>query len=653
MNRTFNEFENSQNNNGPISAVDMENIQNNNAVDYIANRNEINIVIDPSPHAINRNLVEVNRASCSNSTNMNATAAPAAAAAASSSANIEVSVPMTMSEYEHIASVSGFEPYYKLNEFNDYHLGESPAASVSLNNYIDLTESDDPKCPEDDDEEDEDDADDDELSNHNDLVGTVATEVICHRAEAKMATCEQISQPKMNSMEIVTSVDDDAISVEEALRALDIAISGGESIFSDYQDDTSSDESDNECQATHLPKEEIEKIDAQSIELIKNVDAKDKISKNEAELDAKNHCDIPIIKHSREYVYDIAKELVDSVLEECTEKISLIPSHSVEDVQVINNNESHALSDMNDVAAESIATTTTITAAAAATDQINRPIQTTDLDDSMDDMFEIGKLQASTPCHKTNVNYQREKNQAGVNLFQTLAEVSENNLTHDGVEPLQESHTQIACATFEVQPIEKQLASTFVKNDDKTFVQNEDKTFVKNDDNTFVACDDKKFVSPDCLHETFNVEINKVKPQIDVPTINPTIKIDKEEVNSDDLTTITPMNTPIELNYVGETWDQFVSKSMNKKPIDLQEKSNEQTSTTQNAVLTVNNAKNPWFLHMPQSDDTFNVNDNDYSNYDGTDEESESMEENAELLSLTFDALRKQLADVLPQATGS
>ncbi|XP_059607479.1 uncharacterized protein LOC132255444 isoform X2 [Phlebotomus argentipes] len=45
------------NNNGPISPADMENIENNNAGDYIANRNEIGVLVEPSINAIYRNIV--------------------------------------------------------------------------------------------------------------------------------------------------------------------------------------------------------------------------------------------------------------------------------------------------------------------------------------------------------------------------------------------------------------------------------------------------------------------------------------------------------------------------------------------------------------------------------------------------------------------
>lgn len=137
MNRTFNDFENSQNNNGPISVVDMENIQNNNAMDYIPNRNEINIIVEPAPQSINRNLVELNGG---NRNSMNAT----------TSTTVDQFVPTpSITEYEHVASNSDFD--YQLNEFNECHIDQTlpyysgtPAASESLNNYIELEEEQDP-----------------------------------------------------------------------------------------------------------------------------------------------------------------------------------------------------------------------------------------------------------------------------------------------------------------------------------------------------------------------------------------------------------------------------------------------------------------------------------------------------------------------------
>lgn len=590
MDRTFNDFENSQNTNGSILFADVGNIQNNNAANYIPNENEINIMIDPSLDDNKRNFIEKSRGNINNEYNasMNATAAYR---------KIDLSVPFPVFECERVADLKDFKAYYPMNELNEFHPGEPSAPSESLNNYIDLTESDD-QCP-----------NEDEQSDFDQMASIVVTKTIYH------ATYDHISQTKSNDLE-PNSVDDGEISVEEALRALDFAISGGESIFSDSEYDNSSDESIKEFEETNLPKQS-EQLEKKSIEQIETVGAKDNFSGNEHKMDIENDCGVSNIEHSRKYVYQFAKELVDSVLEECAEKVSPM-IYSVWNDENVPKNESHV--------------------------SVNGKIQSNDLNDSMEDIFVVGKVQASTPCHKINVNCQRENNRLGVNLFQALDEVNESNLSQDGIKPMLESQTHILGATFELEPVEKQLASTFVKTDDQTFNFVEIQlapTFVKNEAQNL-----------ECTEETFNIESGVVKPQNYVPPISPTIIIDKEEVNSDDLTTITPMNTPIELNYADATWDQFISKNMNKKCINLQEMAAKKQATTGNDALTIGNPKSPWFLHLPQSNDTFNMNDTEYSNSQFTDDESGSVEENEELLSLTFDALRKQLADVLPQASG-
>lgn len=81
----------------------------------------------------------------------------------------------------------------------------------------------------------------------------------------------------------------------------------------------------------------------------------------------------------------------------------------------------------------------------------------------------------------------------------------------------------------------------------------------------------------------------------------------QDEIVSDDLNTITPVNTPIEPNYNKETWDKITDQQRMED--------------------------NGWFLH-PQAVEEFG-NDEDENNEDN--------------LELTFDMLRKQLAEVLPQ----
>lgn len=588
VNRTFDDFENSPNTNGSILFADVGNIHSNNAANYIPNENDINIVIDTSLDENNRNFIEKNHGDINDGNN-----------ATVAYGDVDLSIPMPAFQCERIADVKELQTYYAMNELNEYHPGKLSAASESLNNYIDLTEPNDQKCP-----------NDDEQSDVDEMASIVVTETICH------PTYDQISQKKSNDLD-PNSVDDGEISVEEALRALDFAISGGESIFSDSEYDSSSDESPKEFEETILPKQS-EQMERKSIDVIETVGAKDKFSENDYKVDIENESGVSNVEYSRTYVYQFAKELVDSVLEECTEKVSPM-MHPVWNDENVPKNESHVSEDGK--------------------------MQSDDFNDSMEDIFVVGKVQASTPCHKINVNCQREKNRLGVNLFHALDEVNESNLSgEDGVRPIQESQAHMLGATFELEPVERQLASTFVKTDDQTFNLVENQLAA-----TFVKTEPQHL---ECIEETFNIESGVVKPQIDVPPISPTIIIDKEEVNSDDLTTITPMNTPIELNYVDTTWDQFVSKNMNKKCMDVEEMADKKQETIVNDALTIGNPKNPWFLHLPQSNDTFNMNDTEYSNGNFTDDESGSVEENAELLSLTFDALRKQLADVLPQASG-
>lgn len=624
---SHNEFENNQNNNGPISVVDMENIQNNNAMDYIANRNEINIVVEPSPHTINRNLLEI-------SDNMNATA----------STTVEQFVPTPIAiECENVACNSDFD--YQLNEFDECHIDQTlpyfskvATASESLNNYIDLDE------------------DTDGYINH--AFHEKSSSEINIEIDDEMSKSISDRNVEINQQD---SNNDDAINIEEALRALDFAISGGEAIHLDFQDTYSSDESENDSETNEVRPIAVEEkyqplqneleedqrstssikfevIECTSIELIEN--AKDRIKLNEAEKLAENTCcnTIANIEHSREYLSEVAKELVDGVLEECTERISLMThqphgasNENIIDVQIDECSNANISTNSNaDVNAD----------ADADTIVKMEKTQLSDLDDSMDETFVIGKLEASTPCHKNFATRQDANIQHRMNLFQTLDEVNESALSTDGgVVPLQTTYTQLACTTFEIQPEKNQLASTFVKNDDDHLIDN-DKTFVKSDDQTFIAA------SNSVPQNKLNGDGNEVKLQ----NVMPRIKIDKEETNSDDLTTITPMNTPIELNYVGESWDQFISKSMSKK---MQEKDNELLENTTTNVPNMSNSKNSWFLHPSQPNDTFDVNNTDYSNYDGMDEDMESDEENQELLSLTFDTLRKQLADVLPQASGT
>ena len=145
--------------------------------------------------------------------------------------------------------------------------------------------------------------------------------------------------------------------------------------------------------------------------------------------------------------------------------------------------------------------------------------------------------------------------------------------------------------------------------------------------------------------------------------ILPTIKIDREndEICSEDLTTVTPVNTPSELNYCSETWDKMVintsntgavskkvcdetfNKTFNKTEIieknEKVEENGDGTFTVDNVDLGDTFNTDGWYLHPKQQrNDTFDVL-----------EDEENAEEDMEF---TYDQLRKQLAISLPHAIG-
>lgn len=133
----------------------------------------------------------------------------------------------------------------------------------------------------------------------------------------------------------------------------------------------------------------------------------------------------------------------------------------------------------------------------------------------------------------------------------------------------------------------------------------------------------------------------------DVPPVNdktfdapsrelPAIKIDKEEVSSEDLTTVTPVNTPIELSYSSDTWDKMTCSkgAVSKQPSEPLNK----TITLENETITFN--QDGWYLHPQAKNDTFDVC------------EIEEEEGNMEDMNSTYDMLRRQLTEMLPHAQG-
>uniref|UniRef100_A0A1L8DJZ6 Uncharacterized protein n=2 Tax=Nyssomyia neivai TaxID=330878 RepID=A0A1L8DJZ6_9DIPT len=160
--------------------------------------------------------------------------------------------------------------------------------------------------------------------------------------------------------------------------------------------------------------------------------------------------------------------------------------------------------------------------------------------------------------------------------------------------------------------IDINLNETYVKAEERTVVKPEDGTFLKPKDESFVKASDGTFV-----YET------------NCPTI--VIEKEKDEVISVDLTTITPVNTPIE-NNSAYTVDSWYSQPSTSKGIHT-----------------------GWFLHPQKLEVEPNLlNSNKISKQVTGDEtfeiHSEDEDDDEENLNITFDALRRQLEKVLPHA---
>lgn len=703
MNRTFNEFENNQNNNGPISTADLENIQNNNASDYIPNRNETNITIEPSPYSINRNLINVNNngdGASTSTSNVQPLPMPMVDAHAndinteiryesesfagcSSTYQPHLQTPYVSNEVanhcsneinrnvdtnnaEATAIAAGNEPMLSTNK--NYDSQEPNAVQRNIesnlsNEFNELSHNI---------------TDSKHLSNNSkelnattecQEINSQVTEMVCEKVIASShlqqshANHADIGSDDVECQTISQNVDD-AISVEEALRALDFAISGGESLLSGYDDDDDYDDDtlngdengeeqeeedadsnvDSECdKATdyqQMPDENIEGTSSSNECLIanaepQNTDAKynDSLDKLEDAVEGAEITQNTITQcYELSDVYDVAKSLVDSILERTQD---IIMSNSLNATVSTRLEPKIAADTTVDVVPESPKD--------LAKEIVVETVHEVNLDDSLEETFIVGKLEASTPCHKVGtLNEGKKSKTIASNLFSALDEVNESCISNDGVGILLEkTETKVVNATFEVEPIANNLTTTFVKCDDATFTAPPNKSTCLSNE-TFDA-DSTRTLGTAPAHESHRL-----------PKISPTIKIDKEEATSDDLTTITPMNTPCELNYAGETWDNFVSKSLNQQNRNVQI-----FDTNSGCAPEKSTSSNAWFLH-PQQDVTCNINATyDMNDVDDTydrdedinDDDDDSVEENVELLSLTFDALRKQLAEALPHAS--
>lgn len=140
------------------------------------------------------------------------------------------------------------------------------------------------------------------------------------------------------------------------------------------------------------------------------------------------------------------------------------------------------------------------------------------------------------------------------------------------------------------------------------------------------------------INDTFPVPLEENNQTFDVPELTsiPRIKIEKdnEEMNSDDLTTVTPVNTPIELSYSSEAWNKISRDSIEGSTVVNPIIEEKYDSTFKAEEIKFNH--DGWYLHSHNKNDTFDVG------------EEESEELNMEDLTSTFEQLKRQLTEILP-----
>lgn len=461
-------------------------------------------------------------------------------------------------------------------------------------------------------------------------------------------------------------------SVEEALRALDFAISGEDSLqlFDDEDDDDDDDDNDDEI------------VEEEAVPEIRASDCANRI----AQVDACHE----------------AKQLVDDVLQQAL----LIAAgrqqphnNTGADAPTVSMQSKGRAFD----ATESLNDTVVDRTVAAAQPKLaaeelkcvgvqpvelppnsSEPSTPLDPNSSSDSAFDFDTLpiEASTPfVHKQFSHHAPSASSIdGAPLAKKISHKLFDNVLGTAASPgLDDS---LGTAQFSPIVVDDEVTFTApaAAAADGTFVAASDGTFVCAANATFDAASDRTFPATEAAPRS-----GHLPPEIRISGDGDTVSVD--------LTTATPVNTPIELNYSLDSWDKFISSSMQQKPPPQQQQQQplqtaavdrQQPCTSRQAREadvkaaaeaagggigsndTFEMNSSGWFVATQQQqpgNETFEVNnatvtlateDGGNANDDDDDEDDdEDAAEDGALLSLTFDALRKQLAEALPHAQGS
>lgn len=473
---------------------------------------------------------------------------------------------------------------------------------------------------------------------------------------------------------------EEARGVEEALLALDFAISGADG----QSDDDDEDGADSDTDSDIAKETTAEHILPNSEEDFKSVENATPIAEN--------------INTSKPFSKDI-----DTVRAAASQMVNTVIEESMRRIYEQRDKESDDLNASENLVAAEIDGLAPIAGDTAISDDgllpfLNSSVVSIDADRSADSLmdfnFEQMAIEASTPfvpkkMHTfvdstfTAVDDPTRPKRAAQNLFghnssEVKADAELNQMWCAPIEADSSFDAVVADAPFAVDqtsnavadndtfiatdqtfvaPIKKQIAAT-----DLTFGAPTDKPIVTAD-HTFVAPTDKTFVAAD---QTITTPANKTfvpsdqtftgsptKPHANLPEIR--ISTDSD-IASVDLTTATPVNTPIELNYSVDGWDTFITNSM-KKPLQSghRDADAQPKATFLNPAL-IDAAPPPG----PSGDATFAMDDYSSSGWSNDDEGAMLLDdadddqcEDGALLSLTFDSLRKQLTEALPHAQGA
>lgn len=506
----------------------MENIENNNAVDYIPNRNEIERLVEPVVIATEQDELQQPFLGPSN--------------------------PFSEQQIENVSVYDATSPTLN-NPFVDFIHNPNVVLDVELS------------------------------ARQQDAFPMVSDSIQSNVKVLDEAASLESSMSEKSA--------NDVNSVEEALRALDYAISGEESLLQPNDDEFEY------CAAN----EEVKLTDPNERSM--NDETKD-ISADSAGL------------YDTDYVIEVreeAEKLVENVIEESKRKISLVlaPSHSVNKTY---DNLQEQETPVNCVEVEQ--------SYKLIEQQLKRDCQSVGSVENL--CFDNIVLEASTPfIRKDNVG-KMPKSLATTDSPSLYDSPVVANATYDlmsnrfgGLEsPLVTDKITKFDESFGISPLASESPAgqldSVNTNVNRTFINveqfEESQSRVEFTDSplanaTFEVENPKKAALNETVHldKTFPLTEKAVNSTFtsskeSESNLNcPTIKIDKEDATSVDMTTVTPVNTPIELNYSLDSWDKFITKSMSQELVMPKHQIDDMQPCTSAQAAYAEAGSSGWFLH--------------------------------------------------------